>query len=82
MVKNAINLLRRFKDKKGTFYKTICAINEAIEELESIKCYGECRNCKKCDFSKSEEQTFHKGYCNDLLMPVNLNFGCNKWKEK
>ena len=40
-----------------------------------------CGNCKFCNFDVENKQTFHKGYCTQLLHPVHLNFGCIKFER-
>jgi len=41
-----------------------------------------CVNCRFCNFDVENKQTFSKGYCSELLCPVHLNFGCNKFEEE
>ena len=52
-------------------------INKIYDDIENRVCV----NCAFCDFDVENKQTVSKGYCNELLHIVHLNFGCNRFKN-
>ena len=59
-----------------TIDEAINNINKIYDDIENRTCI----NCRYCEFDVEDKQTFCKGFCNELLHPVHLNFGCNMFK--
>lgn len=47
----AIGLLKYFKTKKGTTYKMMCKVSEAIAELQALEILAN-RGCNGCKYEK------------------------------
>jgi len=69
----ALPLLKYFKTKKGTTYKMMCKIDEAVKELEDLK----NRSCKNCN--KNGCEVYY--HLNSNIENIN-SFCCNQWQEK
>lgn len=71
----AIGLLKYFKTKKGTTYKMMCKVSEAIAELQALE-NRSCNNCKNASF----EVKFGELEFNACFLVSNGNI-C-KWESK
>ena len=78
----AIKGLKRISDRHLT--QSIADTKELIDKIyDYIDTPTKfCNDCSECDRSKVDEQTFYKGYCNTLLVPVYLSFGCIHFRQK